>query len=465
MSSIKYQNTIKNSVTLEGYGLHVGEKSTISFKPANPNTGIVFIRTDLEESLEIPALASFVKETPRSTILEKSGVKIRTTEHVLAAVTALEIHNLYVEVDNEEIPIMDGSSKVFVNVLETSEVVQQNEPLEVYKVTESMYFKDEDNGSEITLLPSDHYEITALIDYNSDALGVQYATLKDMANFKKEFAPARTFSFLHELLPLLEKDLIKGGNLKNAIVYVDKEIEQKTAEKLKKIFNKKDVTVTEKGTLDNLELYWDNEAARHKVLDIIGDFTLAGMPICAKVIAHKPGHELNVRVANALQKKIKAKKKGVTPTINWNTKPKMDVVQIMEMLPHRYPFLLIDKIWDLTEESVLASKCVTMNEDFFQGHFPGAPVMPGVLQIEAMAQAGGVLVLSTVPDPENYLTYFMKIDKVKFKQKVSPGDTLVIESHLITPIRRGICHMKSRGYVGDRLVVEAELMAQIVKEK
>lgn len=465
MNNVIYQNTIKNTVSLTGVGLHKGLESTVTFKPAPANTGLVFVRTDLPEPLKIPALASFVKETSRSTILEKSGVKVRTTEHILAALTGLQIHNAYIELDNEETPIMDGSAMPFVKVLEEAVIERQEEVLEVYKVKEEIHLKDEATESEITILPADGYQVTTLVDYDSDVLGMQYAHLKNIEDFKEEIAASRTFSFLHELKPLLEQELIKGGDLSNAIVYVDHVIDENAIAYLRKVFNKPNVKVTDKGILNNLTLHWQNEAARHKLLDVVGDLTLAGKPIQGKVIANKPGHGLNVKVAKELLKRIRAEKKGIAPIINWKSEPKMDVLQIMKMLPHRYPFLLIDKIWELTDRSVLASKCVTMNEDFFQGHFPGAPIMPGVLQIEAMAQAGGILVLSTVDDPENYLTYFMKIDKVKFKKKVSPGDVFVVDAHLITPIRRGICHMVAKGYVGDTMAVEAELMAQIVKER
>ena len=458
------QKTIKNEVSLSGVGLHTGNKVTMTFKPAPENNGYVFKRIDLEGEPIIEASAEYVVNTQRGTNLEKRGVIINTSEHVLAAVVALDIDNIIIEINAPEPPIMDGSSKHFVEALEKAGIVVQEAKREEYIVKEIISYKDEETGSEIILMPSDEYQITAMVDFGTKVLGTQNATLNSLADFKKEISDARTFSFLHELEMLLDNNLIKGGDLNNAIVYVDKEISLQTMEKLKKAFNKESLTVKPNGILDNLTLRWANEAARHKLLDVIGDLTLIGTRIKGKVIANKPGHLVNTIFAKKVQKIIKQEKRNYVPKYDLNLPPLMDIHQIMNILPHRPPFLLIDRILELSDRHVVGMKNVTMNESFFIGHFPGAPVMPGVLQVEAMAQCGGVLVLSTVPDPENYLTYFMKMDNVKFKQKVLPGDTLIFKAEIITPIRRGICHMQAYGYANGKLVVEAELMAQIARK-
>lgn len=460
----KNQKTIKNEVTLSGVGLHTGNKVTMTFKPAPVNNGYVFKRIDLEGEPIIEASAEYVVNTQRGTNLEKRGVVINTSEHVLAAVVALDIDNIIIDINAAEPPIMDGSSKHFIEALEKAGIEEQNSERDEYIVKEIISYKDKETGSEIILMPSDEYQITAMVDFGTKVLGTQNATLNTLSDFKAEIADARTFSFLHELEMLLDNNLIKGGDLNNAIVYVDKKISDNTMEKLKKAFNKEALKVKPNGILDNLNLRWANEAARHKLLDVIGDLALVGTRIKGKVIANKPGHLINTVFAKKLQKIIKLEKRNYVPKYDLNKPPLMDIHQIMNILPHRPPFLLIDRILELTDKCVVGMKNVTMNESFFIGHFPGAPVMPGVLQVEAMAQCGGILVLSTVPDPENYLTYFMKMDNVKFKQKVLPGDTLIFKAELITPIRRGICHMQAYGYANGKLVVEAELMAQIVKK-
>ncbi|WP_422859835.1 bifunctional UDP-3-O-[3-hydroxymyristoyl] N-acetylglucosamine deacetylase/3-hydroxyacyl-ACP dehydratase [Flagellimonas sp. S174] len=459
------QRTIEKKVTLEGVGLHTGENVTMSFVPAKENHGFAFKRVDLEGEPIIEADASYVVNTQRGTNLEKNGVKIQTSEHVLAALVGLEIDNVLIELNAPEPPIMDGSSKFFVEALEDAGIIDQELEREVYVVKDVISYKDEATGSEITVIPSDKYQITTMVDFGTKVLGTQNANLEQLSDFKSEIADSRTFSFLHELEMLLEHGLIKGGDLNNAIVYVDKEISEATMKKLEKAFKKKKLSVKPNGILDNLTLHYPNEAARHKLLDVVGDLALAGTRIQGKVIANKPGHFVNTQFAKKLQKIIKQERRNSVPDINLHAKPVKDITQIMEMLPHRPPFLLVDKIMELSEEHVIGVKNVTMNEPFFVGHFPGAPVMPGVLQIEAMAQTGGILVLSTVPDPENYLTYLLKIDNVRYKQQVAPGDTLIFKLDLLSPIRRGICQMQARAYANGRLVSEAEIMAQITKVK
>ena len=459
------QKTIQKEISLSGVGLHTGKEVKLTFKPAPENNGYVFVRTDLEGNPIIEAKADYVIDTQRGTNLEKNGVRIHTSEHVLAAVVGLGIDNIIIEISAPEPPIMDGSSKYFIEALEKVGIEEQEAEIEEYVVKEVISYKDEITGSEIILMPSDEYEVTAMVDFGTKVLGTQNATLKHISDFKKEISAARTFSFLHEIEMLLDNDLIKGGDLNNAIVYVDKPLSQETMEKLRVAFKKDDVKVKPNGILDNLTLHWPNEAARHKLLDVMGDLALVGTRFRGKIIANKPGHGVNTQFAKKLAKLIKIDRRNNVPEYDLNKPPLMDVNQIMDMLPHRPPFLLVDKILELSDKHVIGLKNVTMNEPFFVGHFPGAPVMPGVLQIEAMAQTGGILVLSTVPDPENYLTYLLKIDNVRYKHQVVPGDTLIFKLDLISPIRRGICQMQAHTYANGKLVSEAEMMAQIVKRK
>lgn len=459
------QKTLKGEVSLSGIGLHTGNEVSLTIKPAKENTGFVFVRSDLEGSPQVEADVNYVTTTERGTTLEKLGVKIHTCEHLLAALVGCDIDNAILELNAAEPPILDGSSKYFVEAIEKVGIVEQSLPREYLVIKDVMNYIDPVTGSELTIIPSDTYEITTMVDFGTKVLGTQNATLRNINEFKDEIASARTFSFLHELEMLLDAGLIKGGDISNAIVYVDKELTPETAEKLKHAFGREDVSICANGILNNLTLNFPNEAARHKLLDVIGDLALVGVRIKGKVIANKPGHFVNTQFAKKLNRQWKLQKKKNVPDFDLSKEPVFDINAIMKLLPHRPPFLLIDKILELSDSHVVGLKNVTMNEPFFVGHFPKEPVMPGVLQIEAMAQTGGILVLANVPDPENYSTYFIKIDNVKFKRKVIPGDQIIFKIELMEPIRRGIVHMQGYGYIGDNVAVEAELMAQVAKNK
>ncbi len=457
------QTTIKKPVTISGVGLHTGEKVTMTFKPAPENHWYKFQRIDLPGKPIINADVDNVVDTSRGTTLQQNDAKVNTTEHALAALVGLQIDNVLIELDGSEVPIMDGSSKAFMEVLQQAGIVEQNAIREFYELTENLSFEEPARNVEMLAVPSPDYRITVMVDYNSPVLGTQHAQLHKISEFKDEFSNCRTFCFLHELEMLVKHDLIKGGDLNNAIVVVDRPISQEKLDELAKLFNKPSVQIKEKGILNNVQLHFQNEPARHKLLDIVGDLALIGMPIQGHILAARPGHAANIEFARKIKALIKRDRtKG--KQYDASAPAVCDINKITAMLPHRFPFLLIDKIIELTEDSVVGVKNVTMNEWFFQGHFPNNPVMPGVLQIEAMAQTGGILVLSSVPDPENYWTYFMKINEVRFKQKVLPGDTLVFNLKLVSPIRRGICHMKGEATVNSKVVMEAEMMAQIVRK-
>ena len=461
---IEKQVTLKSEISISGIGLHTGKNVTINFKPAQVNTGFIFKRIDLEDPIEIPALADFVVDTSRGTTLEYKGARVTTIEHVLAALVGLDIDNVIIEMDHDEAPILDGSSIQYVETLTKVGFVEQDAERVYFELDEVINYTNEERQTEMTIIPDSQKRFSVMIDYNTHVLGTQNAELNDLSDFAKEIAPCRTFVFLHELEFLLDNNLIKGGDLSNAIVFVNKEVSEEELSRLAKLFNKPTVKVAQIGILNNLELKFSNEAARHKLLDVIGDMALIGYRIKGRVIASRPGHETNVEFAKIIRKHIKAKKSGA-PSYDPNKAPLYDINDIKRFLPHRPPFLLVDKVLEMSDDHVVGLKSVSMNESFFVGHFPDDPVMPAVLQIEAMAQCGGILIMSGLSDPENYVTYFLKIDNVRLRNKVIPGDTIIFDLKLLSPIRRGLCHMGGKAWVGDKLVMEAELLAQIVKNK
>lgn len=457
------QKTIKESVSLSGKGLHTGYEVQVTFHPAPINHGFKIQRVDLEGKPFITPIVDNVVDTSRGTTLEENGVQIHTIEHLLASLVGLELDNILMEFTGPEAPILDGSSIKYVEALKKAGIVEQEAEKDYYVIKERTVFRDEENDIELVAYPDDQFSIDVMVDYNSKVLGHQYASYHPSHDFEKEIAPSRTFVFFHELEYLLKHNLIKGGDLQNAIVIMENEVSQEELDRMADLFNKPHVKVKE-GILNNVDLRFSNEPARHKLLDIIGDLALIGRPIKGKIVASRPGHFANTQLAKIIKDNIKKELSRIAiPKYDPAKKPVYDINQIKELLPHRFPFLLIDKVIELNENSVVGIKNVTMNENFFLGHFPNEPIMPGVLQIEAMAQVGGILALSKVEDPENYQTLFLKIDKVKFKRKVIPGDTIIFRLELISPIRRGLVNMFGQAFVGDDLAMEGELMAQVSK--
>lgn len=458
------QKTLKGSFSLCGKGLHTGLNLTVTFNPAPDNHGYKIQRIDVEGQPIIDAVAENVTETTRGTVLSKNGVKVSTVEHGLAALYAAGIDNCLIQVNGPEFPILDGSAKTYVENIERVGIEEQNAVKDYYIIKSKIEYKDEATGSSIIVLPDENFSVNVLISYDSQILSNQFATLDNMSDFPKEIASSRTFVFVREIQPLLAAGLIKGGDLDNAIVIYERQMPQEQFDKLADIMKVEHHDATKVGYLNNKPLVWSNEPARHKLLDIIGDLALIGKPIKGRIIATRPGHTVNNKFARLLRKEIK-QHDIQAPVYNCNETPIMDVNRIRELLPHRYPFQLVDKVIAIGANYIVGVKNITANEPFFVGHFPQEPVMPGVLQIEAMAQVGGLLVLNSVDEPERYSTYFLKIDNVKFRQKVVPGDTLLFRVELLAPIRRGISTMKGYAFVGEKVVCEAEFMAQIVKNK
>lgn len=459
------QHTLSSKVTISGTGLHTGVLVDMTLLPANPGFGIQFQRVDLPNKPVIKADCDLVTDTSRGTTLQVGDAKVSTVEHVLAALVGKGVDNVLIELNGPEIPIMDGSSYPFIELIEEAGVTEQEATKSWYSLDENIYHYDEGKRVEMVALPAMEYQITTLIDFNSPVLGTQHAGLKTMRDFKSEIAPCRTFCFLHELEMLLENNLVKGGDINNAIVVVDKPVTQEEMDRLAKAFKRDKIEIKSEGYLNNLELRFPNEPARHKLLDVVGDLALIGYPIKARIIANRPGHSSNVDFARKIKQYIKKNKhvKDV-PVYDPSQPPVYDLQHIEKTLPHRYPFLLVDKIIELTDSKIVGVKNVTFNEPFFQGHFPGNPVMPGVLQIEALAQTGGILTINAMGEGK-YDTYFLKIDNCKFKQKVVPGDTMLLKMELASPIRRGICEMKGTVYVAGKVATEADLVAQVVKSK
>lgn len=461
------QRTLKSEINISGVGLHTGEKANITICPAQANHGYKFQRVDLPEQTIINADVELVVATDRGTTLEFKGARVYTTEHILAAVYGCQIDNVLIKIDAPEVPIMDGSSKLFVDAILATGFEEQDAEREYFELTENIPWEDTEKGIEFLAIPDSNYRLTVMVDYKSPVLGTQHASMYNLEQFNTEIAACRTFVFLRELEFLANNNLIKGGDLDNAIVLVDRlDIPQEELDRLAKLLGKENLNISIEGigVLNSTKLQFENEPARHKLLDIVGDLALVGKPIKAHILAARPGHFGNVRFAKVLKEQIK-KQQNANRKFDLEKEPLYNIVDIERMLPHRYPFLMVDKIMEIKEESIIGVKNITMNEPIFTGHFPGNPVFPGVLQIEAMAQVGGIFALSKVEEPHLYSTYFMKINNVKFKQKVVPGDTIVFELNLISPIRRGLVEMSGKAYVNGKVVCEAEMLAQIIKDK
>lgn len=461
------QRTLKSAVKLQGVGLHTGEKVNLEICPAPENHGYKFQRIDLEGEPVIKADADLVVATDRGTTLEYKGARVYTTEHILAALYGCQVDNALIKLDGPEVPIMDGSSLLFVNAFEEVGYEEQQAERDYFVLTENIPWEDTEKGIEFLAVPDENYRITVMVDYKSPVLGTQHASMYNINEFNRDIAGCRTFVFLRELEFLATNNLIKGGDLDNAIVLVDRmDVNQEELNRLAKLLGKENLKISIEGigVLNSTKLQYENEPARHKLLDIVGDLALVGKPIKAHILGARPGHSGNVRFAKVLKEQIKKQEKEGRK-FDLTKEPLYNINDIERMLPHRFPFLMVDKIMEIQEESIIGVKNITMNEPIFTGHFPGNPVFPGVLQIEAMAQVGGIFALSKVEDPHLYSTYFMKIDNVKFKQKVIPGDTIVFELSLISPIRRGLVEMGGKAYVNGKLVMEAEMLAQIIKDK
>lgn len=456
------QNTLKEQFSLSGKGLHTGLHLTVTFMPAPPNHGYKIQRIDMPGEPILDAIAENVIDTQRGTVLGKKDVRCSTVEHAMAALYALGLDNVLIQVDGPEFPILDGSAELYVQEIQRVGIQEQDAPKDFYYITKKMEFRDDETGACITLLPDEDFSITSMISFESKVLSSQFATLDSMDKFATEVAAARTFVFVREIEPLLMAGLIKGGDLDNAIVIYERETTQENLDKLCQLTGSEHHNAAELGYLQHKPLVWENEPARHKLLDIIGDMALIGKPIRGRIIATKPGHTINNKFARMMRKEIR-KHEVQAPYYDPNKEPVMDINRIRQILPHRYPMQLVDKVIEIKEKSIVAIKNVTSNEPFFQGHFPNEPVMPGVLQIEAMAQAGGLLVLGNVEDPENYNTYFLKIDNVKFRQKVVPGDTLIFKVDLVSPLRHGIGTMQGYAFIGENCVAEATFTAQVAK--
>ncbi len=459
------QHTIKKIVKISGYGLHTGEKVNLNFCPAPINHGYKFKRIDLKDQPIIEADVDYVTDLTRGTTLEKNGIKVSTVEHALAALVGLQIDNVLIEIDGSEIPILDGSSIEYIKLLENSGLKEQNAARNFFILTENVSYTDEENHVEIGGLPLNDYRLTVMVDYNSPVLGSQHAYLNNITNFKRDIASCRTFCFLHEVQTLYESNLIQGGNFNNAIVIIDKIISEDKLQHLAKLFNIEQVKIQKEGILNNIKLHYKNEPARHKLLDLVGDLALIGRPIKGQILAARPGHRSNVAFAKKIKNLIKKEKKNKKSIFQYTPKIPaiMDTSKILEMLPHASPFVMVDKVVHLEEYKIVGIKNVTMNEPFFTGHFPGNPIMPGVLQVEALAQTGALLIIHRLGNA-NYWTYFVSIEKCRFRRKVVPGDTLVLVSHLLGDIRRSLAKMKGEAYVGNELACELYITASIVKK-